>query len=271
MDTIRNRTIRPSSRQETSKSYKINTEKVLSGDTLIVNIDHETKSFKKTYRFKGADVAHKDSISFRVADFGTHIDISWSGAQPIGTTTASSSTPKQEIKTPTPKPVVKTITTSHSKKSFEPLVADDTEILILGTIPGDRSLELREYYAHSRNRFWKIIAAITDNEIPTTYDEKISLLVNYKIGLWDVAKAADRKGSLDKDIFNAVTNDIDGLLRKYKKIKVIGFNGSKAVELFAINFSRQQNISYLNLRSTSPANTTITFEQICNDWKRIFK
>lgn len=82
-EITRNRTIRPSTRLETSKSYKIDTKAVSHGDTLVVNIDHESKSFRKTYKFNGSDVTHKDSISFRVNDFGTSIDISWSGAAPF--------------------------------------------------------------------------------------------------------------------------------------------------------------------------------------------
>ena len=82
-EITRNRTIRPSSRLETSKNYKIDTKNVSKNDFLVVNIDHETKPFRKTYKFNGADVAHKDSISFRVAESGTSIDISWSGATPI--------------------------------------------------------------------------------------------------------------------------------------------------------------------------------------------
>lgn len=269
-DIIRNRTIRPSSRLEISKSYKIDTENVSGRDNLIVNIDHEAKPFKKSYCFKGSDVAHKSSISFRVNDYGTHIDISWSGAQPLGTviTTATS---KQVVQRPISKPVVKTATTSNSKKSFAPLVWEDTEILILGTMPGDRSLEVGEYYAHSRNRFWKIIATITEEEVPTTYGEKKSLLKRNKIGLWDVAKAVNRKGSLDTNITNAVPNDLEEFLKSNKKIKVIGFNGNKSANLFAKFFSRKSNIVYYNLASTSPANTGINFEQICKEWKRIFK
>ena len=76
-EIIRNRTIRPSSRLEKSKSYKIDTKQILKGDTLVINIDHEGKPFHKTYRFNGADVANKDSISFRENDFGTSIEISW--------------------------------------------------------------------------------------------------------------------------------------------------------------------------------------------------
>lgn len=82
-EIIRNRTIRPSSRQEVSKSYKIDTKKVNDGDTLTVNIDHESENFNKTFKFKGSDVSTKNSIHFIVNDFGHRIEISWSGAEPI--------------------------------------------------------------------------------------------------------------------------------------------------------------------------------------------
>jgi len=81
-EIVRNRTIRPSSRLVTSKSYKVDTKKVSRGDTLVVNINHESEPFRKTYIFNGAEIAHKNSISFRVSDYGTSIDISWSGVQP---------------------------------------------------------------------------------------------------------------------------------------------------------------------------------------------
>src|SRR5579864_5343678 len=84
-EIIRNRTIRPSSRLEKSKSYKIDTKQISRGEILVVNINYESKPFHKTYKFNGSDLASKDSISFRVNDFGTTIEIIWSGAQPIGT------------------------------------------------------------------------------------------------------------------------------------------------------------------------------------------
>ncbi|MDP4239778.1 MAG: hypothetical protein Q8904_09965, partial [Bacteroidota bacterium] len=79
---IRNRTIRLSTRDEKSKSYKIYTENVVAGDMLIVNIDHEFKTLKRSYLFDGTDVSDRKSISFRVHDYGSRIDISWSGANP---------------------------------------------------------------------------------------------------------------------------------------------------------------------------------------------
>ena len=70
-DIIQNRTVRQSSILKSSKSYKIDTKQVSHGDTLIVNIDHESKPFHNTYTFNGSDVTRKDSISFRVYDYGT--------------------------------------------------------------------------------------------------------------------------------------------------------------------------------------------------------
>jgi len=42
-------------------------------------------------------------------------------------------------------------------QSFAPIVDNESEILILGSVPGVRSLEMKEYYAHPQNVFWKII------------------------------------------------------------------------------------------------------------------
>ena len=85
-EIIRNRTIRPSSRSENSKTYKIDTKQISKGNILTVKINHEGKPFNKIYKFYGKDVADKDSISFRVNDYGTSIEIAWIGAKPIGTT-----------------------------------------------------------------------------------------------------------------------------------------------------------------------------------------
>lgn len=270
-EIIRNRTIRPLSRLETSKRYKIDTKTVLSGDILIVNIDHESKSFKKTFRFKGSDVANRDSISFRVSDFETHIDISWSGAQPIGTIATIFVKQPTSKKQTEQKSGAKPTISRHLKKSFAPLASDDIEILILGTMPGDLSLSKNEYYAHPRNRFWKIIAEITNEQVPTNYEEKQQLLKQHKIGLWDVAEVVNRKGSLDSDIRNPILNDLDGFVQTHNKIKVIGFNGAKAHNLFRMFFQSNQKLAYFVLPSTSPANTGITFDEICKQWQHILK
>ncbi len=272
-DIIRNRTIRPSTRLETSKSYKIDTKTVSRGDILVVNIDHETKPFRKSYKFNGSDVAHKDSISFRVNDYGTSIDISWSGAIPIETVATKSVTPSTANKPLTKKVVDKVVPkpiSTDTKTSFDPISNAETTILILGTMPGDKSLELGEYYGHPRNRFWKIISTITNNYLPLTYSDKKALLLKTKIGIWDVAHKANRKGSLDSAIEDEEPNDLDNFIARHKNLKVIGFNGTKSETLFDKYFDRRNDIKYISLPSTSPANTGIDFENICKQWQKIF-
>ncbi len=271
-EITRNRTIRPSTRLEKSKSYKIDTKTVSLGDILVVNIDHETKSFQKSYKFNGSDVALKDSISFRVNDFGTSIVISWSGATPIGALAIKATTPLT-----TPKPLKKVVvdkvvtkpTSTNTKTSFAPISNLDTTVLILGTMPGDKSIELDEYYGHSRNRFWRIISIITSNELPLTYLDKKEFLLKLKIGIWDVAHKANRKGSLDSAIEDELPNDLDSFIARHKNLKIIGFNGAKSQILFDKYFNRKSGIKYISLPSTSPANTGIDLDNICELWRQI--
>ncbi len=168
----------------------------------------------------------------------------------------------------TVKQIVKASSTNF-KTSFDPISNSDTVILILGTMPGDKSLELGEYYGHSRNKFWKIISTITNNDLPLTYSDKKELLFKTKIGIWDVAHKANRKGSLDSAIEDEQPNDLESFIATHKNLKVIGFNGTKSQALFDKYFDRKNYIKYISLPSTSPANTGIDFDNICKQWRQI--
>jgi hypoxanthine-DNA glycosylase len=157
------------------------------------------------------------------------------------------------------------------KSSFDPITKKDIEILILGTLPGDKSIELQEYYGHSRNRFWKVIARITNNETPENYLDKIVLLSTSKIAVWDIAHKAIRKGSLDTAIFQEKPNDINGFIQNHPNLKVIGFNGKKAEALHDKYFERSDKIKYYSLPSTSPANAKFGMDKISEIWLKILK
>jgi hypoxanthine-DNA glycosylase len=157
----------------------------------------------------------------------------------------------------------------NSKISFDPISNSNTTILILGTMPGDKSLELGEYYGNSRNRFWKIISTITNNDLPLTYSGKKRLLLKSKIGIWDVAHKANRNGSLDSAIEDEMPNDLDNFIARHKNLKVIGFNGQKSESIFDKHFKRKKEIEYISLPSTSPANTGMDSNSICKIWRQI--
>src|SRR5207253_1959941 len=86
---------------------------------------------------------------------------------------------------------------------FPPIAQRHAEQLILGSLPGRKSLEMQQYYAHPQNAFWKIIAGIFGAEWPLPYARGVKLLTTHRIALWDVLATAERPGSLDSSIVHA--------------------------------------------------------------------
>ena len=81
-EIIRNKTIRPSTRLESSVNYRVHIDGIADSDTLVVTISHESKPFRKTFRFKGSDVLKKKSLGFKVNEIGNEIIIIWTSTQP---------------------------------------------------------------------------------------------------------------------------------------------------------------------------------------------
>lgn len=153
--------------------------------------------------------------------------------------------------------------------SFPPIVNGNAEILILGTMPGAMSLARQEYYAHRQNHFWKIIFSLFSAlPVPENFADKINLLHQNKIALWDVLAYCEREGSLDSNIKNHVENDILGLLKSHPKIRTIVFNGQQSHKFFMKKFGQIDGIDFYIMPSTSPAHT-IKFEEKLQAWSRI--
>lgn len=157
-------------------------------------------------------------------------------------------------------------TPSSIKTSFAPIEHANIEILILGSMPGEKSLQEQEYYAHLQNRFWKVMAYVTKSELPQNYDQKTAMLLAHNIGLWDIVHQAERVGSLDTAIENESPNDLESFIEMHKKLKIIAFNGKKSETLYRKYFNPKPQIQYVALPSTSPANAGIRFDGLCEKW-----
>ncbi|MBQ8458629.1 DNA-deoxyinosine glycosylase [bacterium] len=158
-------------------------------------------------------------------------------------------------------------------KSFKPSVDNNSKILILGSMPGVKSLEEQQYYAHPQNRFWKVMGAICDepNLSEFDYDTKLKTLLNNNIALWDTIKSCKREGSLDSDIQNEKPNNIKGLLKKYPNIKTICLNGNKSYSAFNKYFpDLSEKYTCHKMPSTSPANARYSLDKLIEEWKIIF-
>ena len=78
------------------------------------------------------------------------------------------------------------------KKGLEPIIFDDSEILILGSLPSDMSIQNEKYYDNPRNQFWDIISYVFEESMEfETYEHKVEFLKKHRVALWDVIKCAD--------------------------------------------------------------------------------
>lgn len=153
-------------------------------------------------------------------------------------------------------------------KSFAPCIAENSRVLILGSMPGIKSLEAQQYYAHPQNRFWKLIGRCfnCDDLNDFAYSEKLRFLKNHQLALWDVIKSCDRIGSLDSNIKDEEPNDISGLLKKYY-IERICLNGNKSYMAFKKYFPELlEQYPCCKLPSTSPANAKYRLQDLYNEW-----
>ena len=153
--------------------------------------------------------------------------------------------------------------------SFPPIIDESSEILILGSIPGQKSLEKQEYYAHPQNKFWRIIFELFNEELTTDYAERIKILEKYHVALWDVIDNCERKGSLDSEIRNEEANKIGELLHNYPNIKAIFCNGQKSHKNLMKILPKDFHLPIIVLPSTSPAHAILKYEEKLLSWQKI--
>ena len=143
------------------------------------------------------------------------------------------------------------------RTGLPPVIVEGAGILILGTMPGDDSLRLQQYYAHRDNQFWWILAEVYNEAIEADYSKRLEFLHRRRLALWDVLQNTERAGSLDSRIKNGFANDFASLFLAYTSLKAIVFNGSKAQTLFRRHVERSHATAAGALRkivlpSTSP-------------------
>lgn len=159
--------------------------------------------------------------------------------------------------------------------SFSPSINDKSKILILGSMPGVKSLEMVQYYAHPQNRFWKVIGELigVKDFIKLDYNSRLKIMLENNLALWDVIAFCNRKGSLDSAIKDEVPNDISGLLINYPNIKTICLNGNKSYFAFKKYFPeiiKNSKYKIYKMPSTSPANARFSLEALINEWKVLY-
>lgn len=151
---------------------------------------------------------------------------------------------------------------------FPPVIDVRTEVLILGSFPGEASLAAQQYYAHPRNQFWPLLSAILDEDfVALPYEQRLAKLRTHRIGLWDVIAACAREGSLDSAIRDAQHNDFAQLKHLCPVLRRVCFNGKtsgRQAPLFA-----EAGFDTLVLPSSSPAYAAMNFDSKLVQWRGI--
>jgi len=164
---------------------------------------------------------------------------------------------------------------------FQPVINPGATILILGSMPGKRSLQEDQYYAHPRNSFWRIFYTLfdVDNSLiadDNSYQKKLAFLKEANVALWDVLQSCTRESSLDSDIVESsiIKNDFSTFFINHKSIQHIYFNGAKAEVLYkryvipALD-GQGRSLPMTRLPSTSPAYAAMSFEEKLKRWQII--
>ncbi|MBT8139281.1 MAG: DNA-deoxyinosine glycosylase [Gammaproteobacteria bacterium] len=156
------------------------------------------------------------------------------------------------------------------------VAAPDARVLVLGSMPGARSLQQQQYYAHPRNSFWAIMADIYQFDRHGPYPIRLTNIRQQGVALWDVVGRCHRAGSLDSSIDSqsVVANDFPAFFSAHPHISALLFNGAKAESLykkFVIPELPQhlQLVDSMRMPSTSPAHAAMPYEQKLAHWRAV--
>jgi double-stranded uracil-DNA glycosylase len=156
--------------------------------------------------------------------------------------------------------------------SFNPVADHSATLLILGSMPGRVSLDAQEYYAHSRNSFWRIMAEIIGFPLSSPYPVRLETLKQSGVALWDVLHSCVRPGSADSAIESGtrVANDFKTFFSSHPMITLVCFNGGeaeKSYNRFVLPKLNPHRMKAVRLPSTSPAYAALTYKKKLDAWR----
>ena len=153
---------------------------------------------------------------------------------------------------------------------FEPLYDENSRVLILGSFPSVKSREQLFFYGHPQNRFWKVIAALYQQDVPVTIPEKKELILKHGLALWDSIASCEITGSSDASIREVRANDLNIILSR-SPIHRIYCNGKTSWQQYEKLIQPQTGREAVCLPSTSPANAQWTLPKLVEAWSVILE
>lgn len=173
----------------------------------------------------------------------------------------------------------------------------NTKIVILGTFPSEESRK-SWFYHKSTNQFWPILSKLYNckdichlskehisQDTEKLIKRRMEFLTEHRIGLWDIIKSCDIKGSSDSSIKNPIYNDITTLKTECPELERIYFSSKKAFQYYQKYLKQIDNYPNLKdrvykkwlekivvkdaLPSPSSANARMTLTQKQEKWSML--
>lgn len=153
-------------------------------------------------------------------------------------------------------------------RGLAPVLDAQTDVVVLGSFPGEASLAAAQYYAHPRNQFWRLLGEVLGEPLATLdYPQRLARVLAHRVGIWDVLDACEREGSLDSAIRNPQPNDFAALRRHAPRLRKVCFNGKTAGRFAPVIHAAGYDT--LVLPSSSPAHASLSFEQKLAQWRHL--
>ncbi len=151
-----------------------------------------------------------------------------------------------------------------------PAVVDErTRLVVLGSFPGIASLKAQQYYGHPRNHFWPILSALLGADLVSLpYSQRLPIVLDHGVGLWDVYASCVRAGSLDSAIREPVLNDLASLTLRAPNLQAVAHNGGESAR--SKRTTRALGVAVHQLPSTSPANASWSYARKLAAWQAVF-
>jgi double-stranded uracil-DNA glycosylase len=161
-------------------------------------------------------------------------------------------------------------------EGFPPIAANNAKLIVLGSMPGEVSLQKQQYYGHPRNAFWPIMQELFAMPAGLAYQQQQAYLISHGVAVWDVLQACRRTGSLDANIDQASIqpNNFLEFFGAHRDITQVFFNGGMAEKLYkkyVLPSLKHEftDLCYHRLPSTSPAFASLTWQQKTQAWQII--
>ena len=157
------------------------------------------------------------------------------------------------------------------KRCFDPVTNQQTRLLILGSLPGEKSLEQQEYYANKQNRFWMLMSAVLGQDLLTLdYQGPVAGFA----GAWrrfvgmSLQKPTDKAAWIARYV-TVATIICQACYQTLPQLHTIAFNGGTAAKL-GLKILGEQAAQYkiMQLPSSSPA-YTLAYQEKLLAWMQL--